>query len=100
MQRSSRPRATAELSRSLHQQLNTYALAAGAAGVGLLALAPPAEAKIIYTPAHRVISQSIATISISTTTGLLTSRSRTPSVLAPTSASSSFVSGPVTATAR
>jgi hypothetical protein len=56
MQRSSRPRATAELSRSLHQQLNTYALAAGAAGVGLLALAPPAEAKIIYTPAHRVIT--------------------------------------------
>jgi hypothetical protein len=33
-----------------------YALAAGAAGVGLLAAAPPAEAKIIYTPAHRVIT--------------------------------------------
>jgi len=33
-----------------------YALAAGAAGVGLLALAPAAEAKIIYTPAHRVIT--------------------------------------------
>jgi hypothetical protein len=52
MKRSSRPRTTAELPKSLHQQLNTYALAAGAAGVGLLALAPPAEAKIIYTPAH------------------------------------------------
>jgi len=29
-----------------------YALAAGAAGVGVLALSPAAEAKIIYTPAH------------------------------------------------
>jgi hypothetical protein len=32
-----------------------YALAAGAAGVGVLALAQPVEAKIVYTPAHRVI---------------------------------------------
>jgi hypothetical protein len=38
-----------------HHQLNAYALAAGAAGVSLLALAVPADAKIIYTPAHRVI---------------------------------------------
>ena len=56
MKRSPRPRKTAELPRSLHQQLNMYALAAGAAGVGLLAAAPPADAKIIYTPAHRVIT--------------------------------------------
>jgi hypothetical protein len=52
MKRSSRPRATAELSKSLNHQLNTYVLAASATGVGLLTLAPPAEAKIIYTPAH------------------------------------------------
>jgi hypothetical protein len=32
-----------------------YALAATAAGVGMLALAQPAEAKIIYTPTHRTI---------------------------------------------
>jgi hypothetical protein len=56
MPRSSRPiRTPANLSESLHQQLNMYALAAGAAGVGLLALAQPVEAKIVYTPAHRVI---------------------------------------------
>jgi len=55
MRRPSRPRATAELSKSLHQQLNTYALAAGAAGVSALALAQPAESKIVYTPAHEVI---------------------------------------------
>ena len=52
MRRSSRPRATAKLSKSLNHQLNAYALAAGAAGVGVLALAPPVEAKIIYTRAH------------------------------------------------
>jgi hypothetical protein len=57
MKRCLRPRATAELSKSLQQQLNTYALAAAAAGVGLLALAPHAEAKIIYTPTHaKVVS--------------------------------------------
>src|SRR6202521_2398300 len=49
MKRSPRPRRTSELSKSLHQQLNMYALAASAAGVGMLALAQPAEAKIIYT---------------------------------------------------
>jgi len=40
---------------SFHHRLNSYALAAGAAGVGLLALAEPAAAKIVYTPTHRVI---------------------------------------------
>jgi len=40
------------LSDSLQHQLNMYALAASAAGVGMLALAAPAEAKIVYTPAH------------------------------------------------
>ena len=39
------------LSNSLHHQLNLYAVAAGAAGMGMLALAQPAEAKIIYTKA-------------------------------------------------
>jgi len=52
MKRSSGPRKTANLSASINHQLNEYALAASAAGVALLALAPPAEAKIIYTPAH------------------------------------------------
>jgi len=46
------PKTPARLSDSLHHQLNMYALAASAAGVGMLALAQPAEAKIIYTPAH------------------------------------------------
>ncbi len=49
------PKTPARLPESVHCQLNMYALAAGAAGVGLLALASPVEAKIVYTPAHRVI---------------------------------------------
>ena len=53
MKRASRKRSN--LSESLHQRLNAYALAARAAGVGLLALAQPAEAKIVYTPAHKKI---------------------------------------------
>jgi hypothetical protein len=46
------PRKTVNLSESFHHQLNMYALAAGAAGVGMLALTTPAQAKIAYTPAH------------------------------------------------
>jgi hypothetical protein len=46
----------AELSPSLHERLNSYALAASVAGVGMLALARSAEAKIVYKPAHRVIN--------------------------------------------
>jgi hypothetical protein len=52
MTRSPRPRRTASLSDLLHRQLNMYALAASAAGVGALALTQSAEAKIVYTPAH------------------------------------------------
>ncbi len=43
------------LSESLHQRLNSYALAASAAGVSLMALALPAEARVVYTPAHIIL---------------------------------------------
>jgi len=46
-----RPRTPLKVSESLHQRLNSYALAASAAGVGMLALAQPAEARIEYTKA-------------------------------------------------
>jgi hypothetical protein len=59
MKRSSRPHTTAELSKPLHQQLNMYALAASAAGVGLLALTPPTEAKIVYTRANVALNGSL-----------------------------------------
>lgn len=35
--------------------LLSYAAAAGAAGVSLLALAQPSEAKVVYTPTHQII---------------------------------------------
>jgi len=50
-----RSHAAVRLSAPLDQRLNFYALAASAAGVSLLALAPPSEAKIIYTKTHQVI---------------------------------------------
>ena len=59
MKRSPGTRKTSNLSTSVHQQLNAYALAASAAGVGMLALTQPAEAKIVYTPAHVVIGAPI-----------------------------------------
>jgi hypothetical protein len=52
MQRSSGPRKTATLSESIHHQLNSYALAATAAGVGAMAFVQPAQAKIVYTPVN------------------------------------------------
>jgi len=42
-------------------RLGAYALAATAAGVGALALAQPAEAKIVYTKAHVTISANTTT---------------------------------------
>lgn len=39
-------------SESCDRRLNAYAVAAGAAGLSLLILAPPAQAKIVYTPAN------------------------------------------------
>src|SRR5579864_2327042 len=58
MKASPLPRKTARISDALHYQLNMYALAAGAAGVGALCLATPAEARIVYTPAHVVLNDS------------------------------------------
>ncbi len=56
MERSPRPRKIhINLSHSLEQRLNSYVVAASAAGVGMLALAQPAQAKIVYTKAHEVI---------------------------------------------
>jgi len=55
MKQSSRPRTSSELSDAVNHSLTLYALAATSAGVGLLALAQPAQAKIVYTKTHHVI---------------------------------------------
>jgi len=58
MNPSSRPgRPVATLSSRLDKALCSYSLAAQAAGVGLLAIALPCEAKIVYTPTHHVITR-------------------------------------------
>jgi hypothetical protein len=41
----------------LHQRLSAYALAAGAAGVSLVALAQPSEAEVVYTPVDETIAR-------------------------------------------
>jgi hypothetical protein len=51
----SRTRVPVTLSESLHRRLNSYAIAATAAGVSALALTPRSEAKIVYTKTHQVI---------------------------------------------
>jgi len=56
MKRSIRPGKSASLPDSIQQQLNKYTLAAGAAGVGMLALGHSAEARIVYTPADTKIT--------------------------------------------
>jgi len=56
MKHSPRPRNTVSLSDSVHQRLDSYALAAAAAAVGISALAQPAEGKIIYTKTNRSIN--------------------------------------------
>ena len=49
------PKAACRLSDSIHHELNMYAIAASAAGVGILSMVSPAEARVVYTPAHVVI---------------------------------------------
>ncbi|MFZ0774083.1 MAG: hypothetical protein WCA49_22595 [Candidatus Sulfotelmatobacter sp.] len=49
------PRIKQQLSESFMSNVNAYALAAGAAGVSIMALAQPAEAEIVYTPANATI---------------------------------------------
>lgn len=63
---SSQPRKVTNLSDSTTRQLRTYALAASAAGVGVLALTQPVEAEIVYTPAHHMIHANQLTSSTST----------------------------------
>jgi len=51
-------RESKHLASSLEHRLSGYALAVSAAGVSLLALAQPSEAKIVYTKAHKVIGEN------------------------------------------
>ncbi len=64
---SSSPRKLRQLSASLTHDINLYALGATAVGVSALALTPPnpAEAKIVYTPAHiRIAAGDVVPIDV------------------------------------
>lgn len=50
-----RTRKAVRINSTLDKGLSAYALAAGVAGVGFLALSSVAEAKIVFTPTHRII---------------------------------------------
>jgi hypothetical protein len=52
-----REKQTASLASAINHNLSLYALAAGAAGVQLLALAQPSEAEVVYTSAHVVLGR-------------------------------------------
>jgi hypothetical protein len=52
MQPARGPRKTTNLSEPVRKQLNLYALAAGAAGVGLLASSQPLQAEVVFTATH------------------------------------------------
>ena len=58
MARSSRSRKEQTLPGHLHRRPNTYALAASANGAALLALAPPSDAEIVYTPTNGLVSRN------------------------------------------
>jgi hypothetical protein len=55
----SRSRQTAQGESRLNKTLAAYMLAAGAAGVGILASALPAQARVVYTPADRKIDPNV-----------------------------------------
>ncbi|MFZ0321904.1 MAG: hypothetical protein WAL56_22455 [Candidatus Sulfotelmatobacter sp.] len=56
MKRSKGSRSEQQLSDSLISHVNAYALAASAAGVGVLALAQSAGAQVVFSPAHGVLA--------------------------------------------
>jgi hypothetical protein len=64
MNRSSKSSTPASLPESIHRRLNAYTLAASAAGVGILALAQPAEAKIVYTRANETLGYGVISLDI------------------------------------
>jgi len=60
---STRSRMISQVSSLLERRLSLYSLAASAAGLSVVTLAQPAEAKIVYTPANIDITQNGGLIS-------------------------------------
>jgi hypothetical protein len=64
MNRISGPRKTANLSTSLRRKIDMYGVAAAATGLGMAALATPAQGEVVFTPAHQEISRDGLTIDL------------------------------------
>jgi PEP-CTERM motif len=60
-----RVRQAVDLQQEVSHRLAAYLVAAGAAGVGLLAMAPAAQAGIIYTPSNATFLSGFGTVGIS-----------------------------------
>jgi hypothetical protein len=58
MNRTANPRRAANLSTQLRGKLDAYGIAATATAIGIAAFASPAQAEVVYTPAHKEISRS------------------------------------------
>ena len=56
----SKRRPATSFSSKLEKNLAAYMAAAGAAGLGFLAVSEPAEAKVVYTPANTSVQSSLA----------------------------------------
>lgn len=63
-ERSTRPRPSVQIGSKLNHNLGAYMAAAGAAGVGMLALAQPAQAKVVYTSAYVRLAGADVTLDI------------------------------------
>jgi hypothetical protein len=59
-----RPRTESTLNPNLSRRLMAYATAAGAAGVGALALVKPAEAKIVYTRVNKPLNYGVTILDL------------------------------------
>jgi len=56
--------ASRPVSTDLDQRLRAYSIAAGAAGISLIALASPAAAQIVYTPVHETLANGTQDIDL------------------------------------
>jgi hypothetical protein len=64
MKRTFSARKAADLSTSLRGKIDMYGLAAAAAGLGIAALAVPAQGEVMFTPAHQEVGRDGLTIDL------------------------------------
>src|SRR5262252_5869375 len=64
MARKLRPRDASPIPSTLDHQLHLYGLSALAAGVGIIALTAPADARVVYTNTYRAISGTTGVLPI------------------------------------